>query len=161
MLCRRRTLCLLEAVYEAFRGRELDDVLRLSGKLRAELLSLVIIAPLMQANLRAAPTDRLWLVDASSRKLAVVSTAINPKLAKELGRFSLRKGVWNRMLPPSMQWARSHGILAEDDELPRVGGDRANDARHGLDDARLGDVLDEDERRAVRGDVPQRAVEDR
>ena len=59
MLCRRRTLCLLEAVYEAFRGRELDDVLRLSGKLRAELLSLVILAPLMQANLRATPTDRL------------------------------------------------------------------------------------------------------
>ena len=31
MLCRRRTLCLLETVYEALRGRELDDVLRLSG----------------------------------------------------------------------------------------------------------------------------------
>ena len=47
MLCRRRTLCLLEVVYEALRGRELDDVLRLSSKLRSELLSLVIMAPLL------------------------------------------------------------------------------------------------------------------
>ena len=76
MLCRRRTLCLLETVYEALRGRELTDVLRLSGKLRMELLSLVIVAPLLQANLRATPGDRLWLVDASSQKLAVVSSAI-------------------------------------------------------------------------------------
>ena len=100
MLCRRRTLCLLETVYEALRGRELDDVLRLSGKLRSELLSLVIVAPLLQANLRAAPDDRLWLVDASSRKLAVVSTPIHRSLSKELGRLALRKGTWSRMLPP-------------------------------------------------------------
>ena len=118
MLCRRRTLCLLECVYEALRGRELDDVLRLSCKLHAELLSLVIMAPLMQANLRAAPGDRLWLVDASSHKLAVVSADIQRELSKELGRFSLRKGSWSRMLPPGMQWARSHGILPEEDELP-------------------------------------------
>jgi hypothetical protein len=100
MLCRRRTLCLLELVYEALRGRELDDVLRLSGRLRSELLSLVLLAPLLQANLRAAPDDRLWLVDASSQKLAVVSTPIPPSLSKELGRFALRKGTWSRMLPP-------------------------------------------------------------
>ena len=62
----RRTLCLLELVYEAMRVRDLDDVLRLSGRLRMELLSLVIVAPLMCADLRAAPSDRLWLVDASS-----------------------------------------------------------------------------------------------
>ena len=55
MLCRRRTLCLLETVYEAMRERQLDDVLRLSGKLRSELLSLVLLAPLLQANLRASP----------------------------------------------------------------------------------------------------------
>ena len=53
MLSRRRTLCLLESVYEALRGRELSDVLRLSGRLRAELFSLVLIAPLLQADLRA------------------------------------------------------------------------------------------------------------
>ena len=63
------------------RERQLDDVLRLSGKLRSELLSLVLLAPLLQANLRASPTSRLWLVDASSRKLAVVSTAIPPTLS--------------------------------------------------------------------------------
>ena len=118
MLCRRRTLCLLETVYEALRGRELDDVLRLSGKLRSELLSLVIMAPLLQANLRALPDDRLWLVDSSSKKLAVVSTPVHRSLAKELGRFALRKGTWSRMLPPSLQWARTHGLLAEHDELP-------------------------------------------
>lgn len=100
MLCRRRTLCLLETVYEALRGRELDDVLRLSGKLRSELLSLVILAPLLQANLRAAPDDRLWLVDAASHKLAVVYTPIHPSLSKELGRFALRKGTYSRMIPP-------------------------------------------------------------
>ena len=117
MLCRRRTLGLLETVYEALRSLELDDVLRLSGKLRSELLSLVIIAPLLQANLRASPGDRLWLVDASSRKLAVVSSGIPRSLSKELGRFTLRNGSWSRLLPPGRQWARSHGLLSENDEL--------------------------------------------
>ena len=96
----------------------LDDVLRLSGKLRTEFLSLVIVAPLMQADLRATPGDRVWLVDASSHTLAVVSAAIPRELSNELGRFTLRKGSWSRMLPPSMQWARRHGLLPEADELP-------------------------------------------
>ena len=55
MLCRRCALCLLESVYEAMRGRALDDVLRLSGKLHMKLASLVILAPLLQADLRAVP----------------------------------------------------------------------------------------------------------
>ena len=82
------------------RGREMDDVLRLSGKLRMELLSWVILAPLLQANLRAAPSSRLWLVDASSKKIAVVSTDIGKTVATELSRFTLRKGSWSRMLSP-------------------------------------------------------------
>ena len=118
MLCRRRTLCLLETVHEALRGRAFDEVLRLSDRLRSELLSLVIVAPLLQADLRAAPSDRLWLVEASSRKLAVVSADLPCPLSKELGRFTLRKGALNRLLPPSMQWARRHDLLAEDEELP-------------------------------------------
>ena len=71
MLCRRRTLCLLETVYEALRGKEMNDVLRLSGKLRMELLTLVIIAPLLQTNLRALPTDRVWNGRGSSNRSRV------------------------------------------------------------------------------------------
>ena len=83
-----------------------------------ELLSLVIVAPLIRADLRAAPSDRLWLVDASSYKLAVVSSPIPVPLSKELGRFALRKGNWSRMLPPASRWARTHGLLPEEMELP-------------------------------------------
>ena len=96
----------------------MDDVLRLSGRLRMELLSLVILSPLLQSDLRATPSSRMWLVDASSKKIAVVSTPLGDNAAKELGRFTLRKGSWSRMIPPAMQWARRHNILAEEDELP-------------------------------------------
>ena len=109
---------MLDLVYEAMRGCLMDDVVRLSGKLRMELLSLVLLAPLLQADLRAIPSSRMWLVDASSKKLAVVSTDIGKAVAAELSRFTMRKGSWSRMIPPAMQWARRHGILAEDDELP-------------------------------------------
>ena len=68
MLCRRRSLCLLELIYEAMRGREMEDVLRLSGRLRMELLSLVIMASFLRTDLRAVSSSRLFQVDASSKK---------------------------------------------------------------------------------------------
>ena len=50
MLCRRRSLCQLELIYESLRGRQMDDVLRMAGRLRMELLSLVIMAPFFQTS---------------------------------------------------------------------------------------------------------------
>ena len=58
------------------------------------------------------------LVDTSFKKIAVVSSEIGTTIATELSRFTLRKGSWSRMLPPGVQWARRHNILAEKEELP-------------------------------------------
>ena len=116
MLCRRRSLGVLELVYETMLGRALDDVKRLSVRLRMGLLSLVILAPLLLADLRAVPSGLLWLLDASSQKFTIISTYISKNMARELARFTLRKCSWSKLLPPSPEAY----VMRDRDWLPRL-----------------------------------------
>ena len=75
--------------------------------------------PSMDLRLEASPL--LIASDASSHTRAATSTTIGKEATKELQKFGLQKGLWNRLLSPSKVILKHHGMLGEDEELPGDG----------------------------------------
>ena len=92
-LFRRRFLAMLDSLFASYRGRGNRDVFPLSGRVRSDLLAICAILPMAATNLRAMPSSTLAASDASSWGEAGVTTWINPKIAAELIRHTLRKSV--------------------------------------------------------------------
>ena len=115
---RRRTLCLLDHLYLAQQGREMDDVVELSPAAVGECWSLVALAPVVVFNLRAQSHAEVFMSDASEWGTAAVKSSVPKEFVKELHRHSLSRGTWSRLLSPWQCWLKSHGMLEEDAELP-------------------------------------------
>ena len=118
MAPRRRALCLLDLVFEAVKGRELEDIICLSPALSSELLAVALLAPTLCADWRAAPPRQIDLVDASSRKIAAGHAAMPAPIASELFRRAFRRSRWVKALPPAACWLREHGLLDPSAALP-------------------------------------------
>lgn len=117
-LFRRRLLSVLDLVFQACRGRADGDIVQLSGKMKSELLTLALLLPVAVSNLRAKIQERIVATDASSWGEAAVVAKAPFKVCKELHRYSLRKPVWTKLLPPGKAWERAHGFLGTENELP-------------------------------------------
>ena len=115
---RRRMLCLLDHLYFAQQGRDLDAVIELTGDAKSELWSLCALGPIAVTDLRAQSHRELFLSDASEEFTASVKSEISLDFARELHRHSLVRGAWGRLLTPWQSWMKSHGQLLEEDELP-------------------------------------------
>ncbi|CAE8587286.1 unnamed protein product, partial [Polarella glacialis] len=115
---RRRLMSLLDLIFAAQRGRTRTTMLRMSAELRTELFVLSMMGPVAVANLRASPAPWIDAVDAPNWGEAVVRAPLPTPIALELRRHSLIKGAWTKLLAPSLAWARSHGKLRPDQELP-------------------------------------------
>lgn len=115
---RRRTLCLVDAIYVAQRGRESDDVVRISGHLQDELWLLSILGPIICTDMRAQSIPEVFLSDAAEEAQAVVSCPVPQCFAKELQRHCLTRGSWSKLLSPWKVWLKSHAQLPLEDELP-------------------------------------------
>lgn len=117
-LFRRRLLCLLDSIFQACRGRDGDCIVKLSGRLKGELLLLAIFLPFSCSNLKAQVRGRVTATDASTWWEASCTAAVPQPVADELYRHVLRKSVWTRLLPPGKAWERAHGLLDSAAELP-------------------------------------------
>lgn len=115
---RRRMLCLLDHLYLAQQGRDLDDVVQLSPAAIAECWTLVSLAPMVVFNLRARSHDEVFMSDASEWGTAAVKAKTTQTFVQELHRHSLSRGTWSRLLSPWQCWLKSHDMLHEDSELP-------------------------------------------
>eukprot|EP00438_Fugacium_kawagutii_P014015 Skav204090 [mRNA] locus=scaffold3129:371114:378324:+ [translate_table: standard] len=115
---RRRMLCLLDLIYEVQQGRQQEDIVQLSPKLRDEMWVLVALAPLAVTDLRAASLGHLFLTDASEDAKAAVVTDVPVAFARELQRHTLSRGAWSRLLSPWKVWLQQHFSLDEEDMLP-------------------------------------------
>ena len=115
---RRRMLSLLHYCYVAQAGRPQEAVIQLSSELISELWCLVALGPLAASNLRAQTLDRLFCTDASCSVTASVWSPLPARLARELHRHSLARGVWSKLLAPWKAFLREHSELDEEDELP-------------------------------------------
>jgi hypothetical protein len=118
LFVRRRMMCLLDEVFRAMRGRSQDNILQLGPELRAELLTLVGLVPAAVTDIRAEFCSRAYTVDASDWGEAVRRAPLDPSLAAEVARHSLKKGTWTRLLAPGAARLRAHGDLDVLDELP-------------------------------------------
>ena len=118
---RRRMLCLLDHLYEAQQGRDQHALIALSVEARSELWSLVALGPIAVSDIRARSHAELYLSDASEEFTASVKTVISQDLSQELQRHCLSRGAWGKLLSPWQAWQKTHGYLAEDAELPRMG----------------------------------------
>lgn len=86
--------------------------------MKSELLTLALLLPVAVSNLRAKIQERIVATDASSWGEAAVVAKAPLKVCKELHRYSLRKPVWTKLLPPGKAWERAHGFLDTENELP-------------------------------------------
>lgn len=115
---RRRTLCLLQALYEAQRGRAQSDIIALSDEAVEELYLLTAIGPLAVVEMRAPSLPEVYMSDASEWGTASVRAAVPVSLTREFQRHTLSRGAWAKLLTPWKAWLRSHQQLFEEDELP-------------------------------------------
>ena len=116
--CRRRGMCLLEAIFEEIQAHSYEEEFQLSSAAVDELWSLVVLCPFFCTDLRAAASTEFSLVDASGEWKAEVTTNISSVLASELVRHKLTKAAWSRLLSPWRALQRLHGTLRPADEVP-------------------------------------------
>ena len=115
---RRKLFCILDLIFEPLGIADQKAIIRLSPELLSELGSLVVLATLSCVNLRADFLEQVVATDASEGWMAGVSAFCPRNIVAEASRFSLRKGVWTKLLSPIRAWQRGHGLLQPDHELP-------------------------------------------
>ena len=120
-LYRRRFLAVLDSLFEAYRGRDDKEVVKLDGRLKSDLLIVVGLLPLAATNVRASPPQVIYASDASNWGEAGVVASLGGRLGEEMLRHVLRKSIWVKLLSPSDAWLRGHGDLAAEDETPEEG----------------------------------------
>ena len=84
-------------------------VIRMSDALTSELMSIAVMAPLAVVNLRAKFGNFVAATDASSTVIAGVRAAVEPAVAAEVARHTLRRGIWDQVAAtwksaPSRSW---------------------------------------------------------
>ena len=115
---RRKLFSLLDIVFEPLSIKDQKMVIRLSDEIKSELLAVAVMGSLAVVNLRASYAPFVCATDASMGWMAAVRAPLPEKICRELGRHTIRKGVWAKLLPPHAAWCRSHGILPAEEELP-------------------------------------------
>ena len=115
---RRRCMSLLEEVFKAPRWLDEHKAFRIWPALEAELWMLVLISPVVRSNLRSSFCAEVSATDASDSWEAEVSQVFPVHFVEELGRHSLKKSVWTKLLRPAQIAARIDGTLDPREELP-------------------------------------------
>eukprot|EP00438_Fugacium_kawagutii_P034813 Skav226550 [mRNA] locus=scaffold421:226537:230826:- [translate_table: standard] len=115
---RRRMMSLLDLVYSAQAGRSQEEVVKLSGKLKDELLALCILCPLAVSDLRVPFCKSVYMVDASGWGEAVCEASLEGGMVSEIHRHGLSRSSWTRLLTPFKAYMRSKSLLEPTEELP-------------------------------------------
>ena len=116
---KRRFMSSLQEIYAAQRGRERNQVVSLSPQLIDELMISVGLLVLTEIDLRLKPCPWIVASDASSTCNASVVADVGADLVQEAQRYTLQKGLWNRLLSPAAAYFRERGgLLMPDHELP-------------------------------------------
>ena len=109
----------LGSFFQSYRGRREEQVFVLSAEARETLLIVSVLLPMSVSNLRAEVNSRLAASDASNWGEAGVVSSLPSKIGEELLRHTLRKSLWVKLLAPAAAWAKSHGSLDVQSEVPK------------------------------------------
>ncbi|CAE7367340.1 unnamed protein product [Symbiodinium sp. CCMP2592] len=115
---RRRLMSLLNIIFREMKGRFQNEAFTICPELREELLLVLGLVTTAVVELRSSYSPKVYMVDASDWGEAVCSTFVGTALSKEISRHALRKGIWTRLLSPSLARERSHGCLSPAEEVP-------------------------------------------
>lgn len=117
-MTRRRFMCCLNLVFESLGVEDQRAIIRLSPALVSELWTLSLLGPLAATNLRAQYHHELVATDSSLDFMAGVAAPIPPIVAEEVGKRSLKRGIWSKLLSGDAEWRHSHGMLDVDRQVP-------------------------------------------
>ena len=117
-LFRRRLFCTLDLVFQCCVGRKKEDIIKMSGALKSELMVCALLIPFACTDMRAQPRGRVCATDASNWGEAGVVTEVDSSVCRELLRHCLSKPTWTKLLPPGKAWERAMGLLPPELELP-------------------------------------------
>ena len=116
---RRRLMAMLHEVYAAQKDRRRSEVVQLSTQMKDELMMCIPLMMTAVVDFRLRPSASLIATDASSHAEAAVRTEVGEQRTRELQRYGLQKGLWNRLLSPGKALLRARGEEeVEDEELP-------------------------------------------
>ena len=101
ILFRRPLLALMDAVFREGMDNKPHEVFCLSSQLRHELMSLCLLAPCAQADLRAAFCPRIYAMDASPWGGGIVYADSTSVATAELWRHSEQRGYHTNLLSPA------------------------------------------------------------
>lgn len=110
--------CLLDLIFNAIRGKQTGDILKMSSALKTELFILSLVGLHAETDLRAEGATKLYAVDASSWGWAFGHAAVPSAFSVELCRHSLQRGAWTRTLSTADVWLRENRLLQKHQELP-------------------------------------------
>jgi len=123
LLFRRCGFSLLHDVFafggdDAHSGGELDSrrVIPLRGRAASELLSLVVLSPFFETDLRAKWASELVCTDASSHWGASVAARVRPEVTQELWRHRERRGGYVRVGDDWETWRAAASLSSKRDQ---------------------------------------------
>eukprot|EP00438_Fugacium_kawagutii_P009652 Skav215001 [mRNA] locus=scaffold508:1001281:1007076:- [translate_table: standard] len=114
ILFRRPLLSLIDALFKEGFDKPPNIVFCLSKHARHELMSLCLLGPCAQADLRVEFAPKIFALDASPWGGGIVVADSNPQAVAELWRHSEQKGYHTNLLSPAAEILRSHGVDPEE-----------------------------------------------
>eukprot|EP00438_Fugacium_kawagutii_P015642 Skav215148 [mRNA] locus=scaffold2462:83903:87145:- [translate_table: standard] len=117
ILFRRPLLSLLDALFRVGMNDPPTKVICLSSHARHELISLCLLGPCAQADLRVSFAPEIFSLDASPWAGGIVAADSSPSAVAELWRHSEQKGFHTNLLSPAAELLKGHGIDPEQELL--------------------------------------------
>eukprot|EP00438_Fugacium_kawagutii_P010778 Skav220890 [mRNA] locus=scaffold3880:13453:20349:+ [translate_table: standard] len=110
ILFRRPLLALIDALFKEGIGNAPTKVFKLSSHARHELISLVVLGPCAQADLRVNHCPKVFSLDASPYGGAIVTAETTTSLTQELWRHAEQRGYHTNLVGPAGSILRELGL---------------------------------------------------
>ncbi|CAE7269931.1 unnamed protein product, partial [Symbiodinium necroappetens] len=122
LMFRRPALCILSAAFVDAGHLPRDAVFPLSRQTLNELAALVVLGPVLQADLRVEYTPFLYAMDASPSGAGICRAPVPQHVIAELWRHTEQKGYYSKLESPAAALLREQGLEpTAPSEMPKLG----------------------------------------
>ena len=116
VLFRRPLLSLIDALFKEGFDRKPTEVFCLSNHAKHELISLCLLGPCAQADLRVSFAPKIYALDASPWAGGIVVADSNNHAVAELWRHSEQKGFYTHVLGPAGDTLKGLGLDSQEEQ---------------------------------------------
>ena len=114
VMFRRPTLALLGAAFTNARAEPKNEVRHLSRETLNELLSLVLLAPILQTDVRVGYVPEVFAMDAFFAGAGLVAAPVDTTVVQELWRHGEHRGYYTRLEGTATALLREQGFDTEE-----------------------------------------------